>query len=299
MKKTLFGALIAGVMVSPAVLADTTVGGVIEVEAAFVDSDDGNSSDISLATVELGLESTINDKVDAALLLLYEEGENDDNITVDEAVINFHPNDSLSVSAGRMYVPFGRFDSNMVSDPLTLELAETQEEAVQLGFSSGNLAGSAYVFKDDEDASDEIDDFGVNLDYEAEAFTAGVSYISDVNDKSTADTEAAGVGVHASGTFNQFTVIAEHIQMDEIDGGAEPSASSLEVGFDLGNDRLIAAAYQVTDEAADLELPETSMGIAYRMPVFGGAGLAAEYMKHEAYDGSDENVVTLQLAYEF
>lgn len=299
MKKQMLSILIASAVAAPVAFADTEISGLIEVEAGFVDNDDGNTSDISLATVELGLDQTVSDKLDGHLLLLYEEGENDDNIAVDEATVNFHPREGLDVSVGRMYVPFGRFDSNMVSDPLTLELAETQEEAAQVGFGAGNVSGSAYVFKDDEDASDKIDDFGVNVDYETDNFAAGLSYISDVNDKSTADTEAAGIGVHASANFNKVTLIAEHIQMDEIDGGAEPTASNVEVGFDLGADRMIAATYQQTEDAAGLDLPETATGVAFSMPLYKAAGFAAEYMKKEAYDGTEENAVTLQVAYEF
>jgi hypothetical protein len=197
-----------------------------------------------------------------------------------------------------MYVPFGKFDSNMVSDPLTLELAETQEEALQLGMSAGNLTGSAYVFKDDEDGGDKIDDYGANLDYATEHFSAGVSYISDVNDKA-----ATGVGLHAGVKIGKAKVIAEHIAVDEItledDSTAKPSATNLEVGLDIGNDRTIALAYQQTKEAEALELPETATGIAYRMPVFEKASFAAEYMNNEGYDGAKETVVTLQVAYEF
>jgi hypothetical protein len=217
---------------------------------------------------------------------------------VDEATVTFHPREGLDVTAGRMYVPFGKFDSNMVSDPLTLELAETQEEAVQLGMSSGKVYGSAYVFKDDEDRGKKIDDYGANLGYATENLSAGVSYISDVNDKA-----AAGVGLHASARIGKASVIAEHIAVDKItladDASAKPAASNLEVGFDLGNDRTVALAYQKTKDAESLELPETATGLAYRMPIFEKARFAAEYMNKKGYDGAKEDVVTLQVAYEF
>lgn len=297
MKKTLLSLLIGASLASPA-FAETTLSGAVEVEAGFVSTDDADSSDLSLSTVELGVDNQINDKLDGHLLFLYEQGENDDNIAVDEATLTFKPREGLDVTAGRMYVPFGKFDSNMVSDPLTLELAETQEEAVQLGMSNGNVSGSAYVFKDDEDGGDKIDDYGVNLDYATETASAGVSYISDVNDKA-----ASGIGVHASGKVGRFGVLAEHIKVDEVtledDSTAKPSATNLEASLDLGNDRTIAVAYQQTEEAETLELPETATGIVYRMPVYEKASFAAEYMNNEGYDGTKEDVVTLQIAYEF
>lgn len=297
MKKTLLSILIGAALANPA-FATTTLSGVVEVEAGFVSNADGDSNDLTVPTIELGIDNQINDKLDGHLLFLYEQGESNDNIAVDEATLTFKPREGLDVSAGRMYVPFGKFDSNMVSDPLTLELAETQEEAVQLGVSAGNVSGSAYVFKDHEDGGNKMDDYGVNLDYSTDNLGAGVSYISSVNDKA-----AAGLGIHASAIVGAATVIAEHIKVDEItledDSSIEPSATNLEVGFNIGNDRTVALAYQQTDAAEALELPEKAAGIAYRMPVYEKASFAAEYMNNQAYDGSKEDLVTLQVAYEF
>lgn len=297
MKPTLLSILIGASLAAP-VFAETTLSGAVEVEAGFVSNDDGDTSDITVPTVELGIDNKLHDKLDGHLLFLYGQGENSDNISVDEATLTFKPREGLDVTVGRMYVPFGKFDSNMVSDPLTLELAETQEEALQLGMSAGNLAGSAYVFKDDEDGGDKIDDYGASLGYATETVGAGISYISDVNDKA-----ASGVGLYASAQIGRGGVIVEHIVVDDItledDSTAKPSATNLEVGLDIGNDRNIALAYQQTKEAEALELPETATGIAYRMPVFEKASFAAEYMNNEGYDGAKETVVTLQVAYEF
>lgn len=297
MKKTLLSFLIGASLAAPA-YAETTLSGLVEVEAGFVSTDEADSSDLTVSTLELGVDNPLNDKLEGHLLFLYEQGENDDNISVDEATLTFKPRAGLDITAGRMYVPFGKFDSNMVSDPLTLELAETQEEAVQVGMGNGNVSGSAYVFKDDEDGGGKIDDYGINLDFATETVGAGISYISDVNDKA-----ASGVGVYASGQVGRVGVIAEHIKVDEITledaSTAKPSATNLEASVDIGNDRTIALAYQKTDAAEALELPETATGIAYRMPVFEKASLAAEYMKNDHYDGTDEDVVILQVAYEF
>lgn len=302
-KRSVLSVFIAAAVSGAAAHAEekkTEISGLIEVEAGFTNSDAGDESDITLATVELGIDHAVNDKVDGHVLFLYEEGENNDNIAVDEAVITLHATDQLDIAAGRMYVPFGNFDSMMVSDPLTLEVGETQEEALQLGFSNGaGLGGSVYVYKDDEDASAKIDDFGLSVAYESEGFAAGVSYISDVNDKSDANNDASGLGVHAKGSFGKATIIAEHIQVDTTAAGEKPEATNLEFGFDLGGDRTIALALQETDDAVSLGLPEKAIGIAYSMPVYEQASFAAEYMKNDQYDGSDDSVVTLQLAYEF
>ena len=101
--------------------------GLVEVEVAswsvddkgFFEDDDG--SDISLATVEVGIDAQISEWSSAHVLLLYEEGEEDDHVIIDEGTITLGNMDKfpLYLSAGKMYVPFGSFETNMISDPLT------------------------------------------------------------------------------------------------------------------------------------------------------------------------------------
>lgn len=269
----------------------TKISGAIEIEAGF---GDGNS-DISLATVEVGLDHSFNDKAEGHILFAYD----DDSMVVDEATIALHPNKNISITTGRMTVPFGQFDTNMISDPLTLELGETGEDAIQLGLSSGSFSSSFYVFKDDEDGSDKIDDYGLNLSFEKDAFSAGISMISDVNDKSDATHSAKGVAVHAKASLGRATVIAEHLSINKTADGKKPKASHLELGLDFGSDRTLAFAMGQTKNAETLDLPKKSFALAYRMPVYEKVGLAIETMKTKAYDGSKDTAVTLQLGYEF
>ena len=99
--------------------------GVLEGEFAYVMSEDDDESDLALATVELAADASPAPGVGLHLLLLYEQGENDDNIAMDEGTIDLKLPDilpvELSLSLGRMYVPFGEFGSHFVSDPFTLE----------------------------------------------------------------------------------------------------------------------------------------------------------------------------------
>jgi len=52
------------------------------------------------------------------------------------------------LTAGKMYVPFGNFESNMIQDPVTLEIGETRESAGQVGFEHSGFYGSAYALKE-------------------------------------------------------------------------------------------------------------------------------------------------------
>ena len=171
--------------------------GLVEVEAAswsvddngFFEDDDG--SDVSLATVEIGLDVQLSDWSSGHLLLLYEEGEEDGHIIVDEGTITLGNLDKfpLYLTAGKMYVPFGSFESCMISDPLTLELGETNDTAVQIGFEAAGFYGSVYAFNGDineEGENDDIDTFGANLGFAMEkdaiGLDVGVDYINNIGD---------------------------------------------------------------------------------------------------------------------
>jgi hypothetical protein len=58
-----------------------SISGLIEVEAAFMDDETAapneDSSDITLATVELGIDAKVNEHVKGHILFLYEEDETD------------------------------------------------------------------------------------------------------------------------------------------------------------------------------------------------------------------------------
>src|SRR5210317_89231 len=145
-----------------------TLSGVVEVEAFSAEDFNGaDTSDITLATVGLGLDAEITEWVNAHILLLYEEDDTEP-MDLDEGTITLGNLEKfpLYLNAGKMYVPFGSFESNMISDPLTLELGETRESAAQVGFEASGFYGSFYAFNSDIDDEtsddDEIKSFGAN-----------------------------------------------------------------------------------------------------------------------------------------
>jgi len=68
-----------------------------------------------------------------------------------------------------MYV-FGNFETQMISDPLTYNLGDTREKAIQVGFESGGFHGSVYGFNGSTQKNDEdtIDHYGANLSFAQE-----------------------------------------------------------------------------------------------------------------------------------
>ncbi len=130
--------------------------GTIEVEAAYTDStdwgDDNSTSDIVLATAEIVLDVAIFENVGIHLVSLYKEG--DVEVGVNEGyleLVNFSDTD-FSTKLGKMYLPFGQLETNLVNDTLALGLVSPfeplgfRESAALLSWSAGNMGLAGYVF---------------------------------------------------------------------------------------------------------------------------------------------------------
>ena len=300
--------------------------GVVEVEASHTDRSGfsgGDESDIAVATVELGIDARINDWTRANVTLLYEE--DDTPLDVDAATLTIGNSDvtPLYFTAGKMALPFGHFESHMVSDPLTLELGETFETVALLGFESDGLYGSAYLFNgDQDDGDDEINDLGLNLGYawERDDFSGdvGVSYLSNLADSDgvgghlddnvglggAISDDVAGWGVHAVLASGPFSFVGEYVtvadgfaatEMQFNGGTAEPSAWNLEAGYSFelaGRESTFAVGYQETDEAVALGLPESRLSAALAVALMENTTLAFEWAHDEDYAVTDNDAVT-------
>jgi cell division protein FtsL len=315
------------------------IGGVAEVETAYSNPDSGQSnSDVVLATAELGVSAQVNDWVSAETVLLFEE--NDTDLEVDVAVVTFaHPNKPWFISSGLLYQPFGSFDTNLISDPLTLEIAETRETSILGGIEYKGISAGIYAFNGElsKDGDDHIDNFGAFAGYAQEndnsSYAINFGYINDIGDSDTlqdiiqnnidaASVEykdyVAGFSVDGSFTYGPFNVIAEYIMaMDDFNfnelafknAGAEPKAFNLEVGYSFnvaGMPMTAALAYQGTDEAVALSLPEERIVGGLWAEIFDRTALSFEWAHDKDYSdsdgGTDEfggNTITSQLAIEF
>jgi len=315
-----------------------TLSGVVEVEAAFAEDFDGaDSSDITLATAALGLDVQITEWVNAHILMLYEEDDTEP-MDLDEGTITLGNLEKfpLYLNAGKMYVPFGSFESYMISDPLTLELGETRESAALLGFEASSFYGSFYAFNSDINETgddDTIASFGANAGYGYENDNMSLDIGADwINNIAAADifkgyfgdagiTEVqdypAGLTAHLTISYGPFILIGEYLgALDAFDAseldfngrGAEPSAWNIEATYIWeikGKETTFAVGYQKTDEALALGLPEERILGCIGMEIWKYTSLALEYLHDEDYSvneggtGNDANAATLQLAVVF
>lgn len=222
--------------------------GAVSVEAiyenlSFGDSslEDEDSSDLVLSSVELGVDVDINKHVKGHVLLLWEEDDTEP-VDLDEGYILLDGADviPLYLKAGRMYLPFGKYETGMISDPITYDLGSLWESAVEVGVTYQGLYGSIFVFKGDVnevDGEDHIDNFGAAVGYNLDAGTwtmdVGVGYVNNLYDSSgmsdaidediaaAAETGSVlglkdyvpGFAAHAIFTAAPFTFIGEYVTM--------------------------------------------------------------------------------------
>ena len=277
-----------------------------------------------LSTAALGTTFKPNEKLEFNGSLLYEEDIAGvaTKLELDEAYGTWHalPKDKLDLMLGKKYLPFGRFDSKMLSDPLTLELGETRTNTtLQANHKQGNITTAAYLFKGKapklNSNAEHKHGYGASLRYEHANTQAGIDYISNLGEAHKLNTarKIPGVALHAAKQINKVTLSAEHLSAikslqigdldNEGDGGltnkAKPSASHIEASIDLNKDRSLALAWNRTKQANALELSKQAYGIAYQQPVFKKLNGGIELMQNKAYDNIKSKSLTLQVAYEF
>ena len=325
-------ALISGIFSATAIaepgagdwVKNTSMRGLVEVEASYADDYAGDSSsDIVIAKAKLFFDAVINERITANMVLLHEE--DDTPLGIDEAMITVDLGDGLTLIAGQMFLPFGNYETNMVSDTLAHTFSENIETTLRLDYTSGAMASSFYVFNGDsvlETGADEtVASMGLNIMYATDGMTAGISYTSNLTDgflisdnlatSGVVSSYIAGMSIYATKSYDRASVFFEYISAlddfaasDLANGAAKPSAMNLEAGYSLG-DAVIAIAYQASREAVDLGLPETRIMLGYSMDIMKDTSLSFEVASDSDYDLADNGTgetatsITAQLAVEF
>ncbi|WP_456447273.1 LbtU family siderophore porin [Thiolapillus sp.] len=304
----------------------------VEAEASYSDTPEGTDTDLVVSAVELGVDAQLNDWMNGHVLVLYEQDATDPP-EIDEAIITIAnlEHSPWSLALGLQYVPFGNYDSHMVSDPLTLEIGETRVTAAQLGFVKGEFHALLYSFKGDTD--DGIRSVGINFGISREArggslgYTLEASWINNLaNSNGLRDLikhpghlekQVDSLGIAASLSLKHWKFIGEYLgavsDFDALDlsfngHGARPQASNLEGAYHFylfDKDVFAALAWQHSWEALALELPEDRYLATLGMEIHPNVSLALEYAYDQDYSpsaggsGKNSNIFTLQLAASF
>lgn len=301
-----------------------TFSSLIEVEAGYSKSTGENAvSDLILSTVQLSAEAQLTRQAGAHIILLYEENGEDEALKVDEAVITLHApqhllDQDLSLDLGKMYIPFGKFNSAMISDPLTLDLGETQNSAAVFGLGGDLWSMRVGLFNGEVDSSDDtLDSFVAALAVTpSEGMNFGVSYLSDLAESSAGlvadatlyDSSVAAASAFASLAFGPVSLEGEIVTaLDDFDAaliglldtdltGKKPLVWQAQLSYAPADEIQLAAR---VEEAKDYQDDVSRYGATVSCGLTKGAVIALEYLYSDFASDPENQTVTAQLAMEF
>ncbi len=266
--------------------------GLIELDGSYISPYVGKkTSDFRTHALQAGVLARVNEWVMGTASFLYSQG--DDKVNTDVATITVANNavSPLFFNAGRFYLPFGDYSSNMVTDPLTI-MGQTRTTALQIGFAQQGFFGSLYGFQGDlkVDGRDTVDSWGAHLGW---AHVAGdnslllsTGYVNNLGNSGTFATaiqdhralahagnlaisldpsrRTGGWTLYGVGTMGPVSLTGEYLaamerfeqnSLEFNNQGAKPSAWNLELGYNFtvfGKSSSAGIAWQGTREARNL-----------------------------------------------
>jgi len=292
------------------IISKIELGALTEIEAA-TSSDYAGVSDsgLTIATFQPYIVIRPSDWMLLNLALLYEQDVT--NLEVDIASMSLSDKNKTPFYAiiGQTYMPFGNYDTSMISDPLTLVIGEAREKGIQLGYVKKNINLNAYIFSGEIDRSDEdetLNSFGASVSYTKKYYgnklKMGAGYISNIGDSDTLQeiisktNRVPGFSAYAKVDRGSFGFIAEYVTAlddfyapnpDNAALGTRPSAYNVELGFRFGSftkTSIISLGYQGTDDSVLIGLPKQRLLTAYRMYKVSNINLSFEYVYDRDYE---------------
>jgi hypothetical protein len=192
-----------------------------------------NSGDWTFASSELDVTAFLNEKVEAYMGIAYNQapppggGQRVANSAfgLNMGFINIGDLDEspFYLTAGQLFVPFGRYSTGMVSAPLTMIFSRTRTRPIILGYKSQSDTGpfaAAYAYRSDTNLGDHAVG-GLNWGYIANHrdFTGeiGASVISSVDDATGMQYTGSAPGTTFAG-FASLTNGNENVKKTPVGG---------------------------------------------------------------------------------
>jgi hypothetical protein len=293
------------------------------VDVIYSSSDDdaaGDSNDVFVDQVYLGLAIDVSDNVSAYVSLQDEDTAGDGNdgqIGVYEASVTIGLSDGLSLTAGQQHFNFinDAEYGNFIADTLVRQLAECRDTGLALNLSNDAISGGVFALNggvNEAGDDDEVNTYGVHAsiggDQEDLSWTLGAAYISNVQDANNGgngidDANAGDISAYslnASFSSGPFSVLAEMVQADDNDDDtAEEGATSIEASMALGDSGWSAAVK--IEEADDVGAGEVEdvVGIGVSGEIYENALLTINFESADTEDDNDIDTLAVELSVSF
>ena len=312
--------------------------GKIETLGTYQENFQGQQSgDINLSGAELNVAAALNAWVEGFLAFTYDsspptnQGQrvNNSNIFLNKGFINIGnlERTPFYLTAGQIYVPFGRYSSSMVSAPMTLSVGRTKARTVILGFRQypqEGLFAAAYGFKSDTTNQNRATG-GLNIGYQIRSSRVrgevGMSLLRGINDAggmqltglsggqfagfgATTANEAVdkipAIDLNGNINFDAISLTGEwltttqafRLQDLSFNGrGAQPQALNIEAAYTFkafdNKPASVALGYGQTKDALALGLPKQRIAAVFNISLWQDTVESLEYRHDIDYTTSD------------
>ena len=295
------------------------------VDVIYSSSDDdaaGDSNDVFVDQVYLGLAIDVSDNVSAYVSLQDEDVAGDGGagqIGVYEASVTVGLSDNMSLTAGQQHFNFinDAEYGNFIADTLVRQMAECRDTGLALSLSNDAISGGVFALNGTNDEAgddDEVNTYGVHAsiggDQEDLSWTLGAAYISNVQDANNGGNgiddanngDISAYSLNASVTAGSLTVLAEMVQADDNDADtAEESATSIEASMALPmgeGDWTISAKLEEADDGGANDV-EDNVGIGLSSEIYENANLTINWESSEDFSGNETDTVAVELSVSF
>lgn len=285
------------------------------------------SNDWDLGSAELNAAAALNNLVEAYVALSYDPSPYafsnqriaNSSVGLGMGFVNIGDLDQSPyyLTAGQIYVPFGRFSSNMISAPLTAILGRTKSRPVILGYQSQTNSGpyaAIFGFKADTTYGDSgVGGFNFGYTYSTRDTNGeiGASFISSIDNAGGMQANGAGpnifggfssltngneyvkaipaVDVHGILRFDRYNLTAEWVSsignfrtadLSFNGHGAQPQALQLEAGstfMAFNKPSSFALGYQWSKDSLALRLPEHRISGVFNISIWKDTVESLEY----------------------
>lgn len=267
-------------------------------EKSYNDGSNENQSDLVIDKIKMNLDINVTENIKFDTNIEYKDGK---DLYIDSAEFDISLNDELSVAVGKIDIPFGAFEGEMISDPLTKDLGEITKTTIGLIWEPVDyLKLSAWIY--DGDIEGEINNAAAALELKpAEAISLGFGIVSDICEGDLSDSieleddadynQTAGINAWiALNVTDSVTILGEYItaidNIDAIDGN-KPQAWAIDLMYEATDAITVAARYEGSKEFFADEAPESRFGGTLSYAFNDVVTLSAEYL-YGKYDDAAE-----------
>ena len=259
----------------------TTVAG--EISATY-----GSGANTTLGDAKFSIAHAVNEQFDGSIVVKWDGDASTNDIDLKEAVMNYN-HEFFTVSMGRVGVPFGAYDTGMITDPLTKGVTDAdkgEQDMLMVSTTFGDVEVVAYTYE----ATDA--DKGLSINYANDMFSVDADYFSDGTD-GRSSSKAFRIGLDADSMVSGLSFYAEKVTTDQTAGYDNGDHFEMNYGHTvMGTDANLTLARSYEDLPAS---NQDQKGFTYSIMPAEGVTFAIEHNKKEL----SNSINTVELTYKF